>query len=310
MKVGLCLPQLGDGITVDVVRGFAQRAEALGYASLWVQDHFLWPLEPRRGYGGRNGAPIPPQYQSVLAPLPLLTAAATWTSTVRLGTSVLVAGNHRPVPLAQQLATIDVLSNGRLTVGLGVGWSAEEHDACGTDITTRGERIDDFVATLRACWADDPVEHDGPYFSVPPSMMRPKPVQRPHPPLISGMWSEAGLDRTRRLFDGWNPAGQSVERTHATITRLNSDRPAGMAPLTMHHRAFAQFPFAPTPPDDVVERLASEAAEAAAAGFEEMVLEHNFWSGVADPAAWGDVPDRFLPVLRAATAAVAAPDVP
>ena len=298
--VGLCLPQLGDGITADIAREFCRRAEALGYTSLWVQDHFLWPLEPRRGYAGREGAPIPRQYQSVLAPLELLTAAATWTTAVRLGTSILVAGNHWPAPLAQQLATIDVLSGGRLAAGFGVGWSAEEHDASGTDIRTRGARMDDFVATLVACWGDDPIQHDGPFFTVPPSIMRPKPLQRPHPPLLSGMWSAAGLERTRLQFDGWNPAGMPVAKSKALLDEMNAKRPAGKPPLTMHHRAFAQFPHAPTPEGDVVERLAAEAADAAQHGFDDFILEHNFWSGVADPAAWLDVPERFLPVVEAA----------
>jgi len=260
----------------------------------------MWPLEPRRGYGGRAGAPIPPQYRSVLAPTELLAAAAGWTRSVRLGTSVLVAGNHWPVPLAQRMATIDVLSDGRLTVGLGVGWSAEEHDASGTDVSRRGARMDDFVDALGACWGDDPVEHHGPFFDVPPSVIRPKPVQRPRPPLVSGMWSEVGLERTRRKFDGWNPAGMPVERVAAICDQLNADRPAGMAPLTVHHRAFAQYPLAPTPEGDVVERLASEAAAAREAGFDEIVLEHNFWTGIADPGAWVDVPDLFAPVVAAA----------
>ncbi len=299
MNVGLCMPQLGDGLTVDIVREFAQRAERLGYTSLWVQDHFLWPLEPRRGYGGREGAPVPKQYQSVLAPLELLTAAAIWTESVTLGTSILVAGNHWPAPLAQQLSTLDHLSNGRLVVGLGVGWSAEEHVAAGTDITTRGARMDDFVDALLACWADDPIEHHGPFFDIPPSIMRPKPLQKPRPKIVSGMWSAAGLERTRLAFDGWNPAGRPVASTAATLQQMNADRPAGMAPLTMHHRSFAQFPFAPTPEGDVVERLASEAAEAATQGFDDFILEHNFWSGIADPQAWLDVPEMFLPVLEA-----------
>ena len=299
MKVGLCMPQLGHGLTVEIVREFAIRAEALGYSSLWVQDHFLWPLEPKRGYAGRAGAPIPPQYQSVLAPLELLTAVATWTSTPKLGTSILVAGNHWPAPLAQQLATIDLLSAGRLVVGLGVGWSAEEHAAVGTDIATRGARMDDFIDALLACWADDPIHHEGPFFTIPPSIMQPKPTQRPRPAIVSGMWSTAGLARTTRHFDGWNPAGLPVAMANAVLAGMNAERPAGKPPLSMHHRAFAQMPFGPPPPGDVVERLAAEATEASAAGFEEFILDHNFWSGIADPNAWMDVPEMFLPVVHA-----------
>jgi probable F420-dependent oxidoreductase len=298
--VGLCLPQLGDGLTVDIVREFCHRAEDVGYTSLWVQDHFLWPLEPQRGYGGRPGAAIPHQYQSVLAPTELLTAAAVWTESVRVGTSILVAGNHWPAPLAQRLSTIDHLSRGRLVVGLGVGWSAEEHTAAGSDITTRGARMDDFVDALLASWAPDPVSHDGPFFTIPPSMMRPKPFQQPRPPLVSGMWSAAGLERTRTRFDGWNSAGMPVATTKQIVDDLNARRPDGMRPLTVHHRSFAQFPRASTPEGDVVARIAAEASEAAAAGFDDFVIEHNFWDAITSPEMWVDVPEMFRPAVEAA----------
>jgi probable F420-dependent oxidoreductase len=288
MGVGLCLPQLGEHVTPEVVRGFCERAEALGYTSLWVQDHFLWPLEPVRGYGGRAGAPIPLAYQSVLAPTELLTAAAAWTSTALLGTSILVAGNHWPAPLAQRLATIDVLSSGRLLVGLGVGWNAEEHAASGSDIETRGARMDEFLDALLACWDDDPVQHYGEFFDI----------ARPRPPLLSGMWSEAGLERTRRHFDGWNPAGMPVARAAEIASDLNARRPQGCAPLDVWFRAFAQFPHQPTPSGDPLERLVVEANAAREAGFREFIVEHNFWSAIASPQDWLDVPDRFADLLR------------
>lgn len=298
--VGLCLPQLGPGLTPRLLREFCENAEELGYTSLWVQDHFLWPLEPRRGYGGKQGAAVPPQYQSVLAPTELLAAAATWTGNPRLGTSILVAGNHWPASLAQRLATLDVLSAGRLLVGLGVGWNAEEHTASGTEVESRGARMDEFVDVLRACWGEDPVSYRGRFFDIAPSIVRPKPVQQPHPPLLSGMWSPRGLERTRLRFDGFNPAGWPVARVADAVAEMNSQRPSGMAPLEVYHRIFAQNPHAPTPEGDPVDRLAAEVADAAASGFKEVILEHNFWSGVADPEQWPTVPDRFLPALDAA----------
>ena len=299
MGVGLCLPQLGEHVTLPALQQFSRRAEHLGYTSLWVQDHFLYPLEPRRGYGGRPNAPIPTQYRSVLAPTELLTAAAMWTTTMKLGASVLVGGNHWPVSLAQRLATIDLLSGGRLLVGLGVGWNAEEHDVSGTDIATRGARMDDMVAALLACWGDDPVSHVGPFFRIPPSHVRPKPVQRPHPPLLSGMWSAAGLERTRTMFDAWNPAGQSVERVAATVAGLNARRPAGMAPLDVYHRGFAQYPLASTSPGDNVARLADEAVAARNAGFNEFIIEHNFLDTITSPDDWSAIPDAYADILSA-----------
>lgn len=159
--------------------------------------------------------------------------------------------------------------------------------------------MDDFVEALSACWAEDPVSHDGPFFTIPPTIIRPKPVQRPRPKLISGMWSAAGLRRTILQFDGWNPAGISVAQAKATLDEMNADRPRDMAPLTIHHRAFAQFPSSPTPAGDIVERLAAEAAEAAIFGFEDFIVEHNFWSGITTADAWLDVPELFSPVLEA-----------
>ena len=240
------------------------------------------------------------QYKSVWAPTELLAAAATWTTNVKLGTSILVAGNHWPASLAQRLATIDQISGGRLLVGLGVGWNAEEHTASGTEITNRGARMDDFVGALTACWADDPITYEGPFFTIPPSVLRPKPVQQPRPPLLSGMWSPAGLNRTRRLFDAWNPAGLPVDTVAEIVGGLNADRPAGMKPLDVYYRAFAQFPRAPTPEGDVAARLADEAAAAQRAGFVDFIIEHNFWDGITSPDDWAAVPQRFAPVVAAA----------
>jgi probable F420-dependent oxidoreductase len=298
--VGLCLPQLGVHITPDVVGAFARRAEELGYTSLWVQDHFQWPLRPRRGYAGRDGVPIPSQYQSVFAPTELLAYVAAHTQHVKLGTSVLVAGNHWPVPLAQRLATLDHLSAGRLLVGLGAGWNAEEHEASGTDIASRGARMDDFVPALLACWADDPVEYHGTWFDVAPSMVAPKPVQRPHPPLLSGLWSPAGFQRTVRWFDAWNPAGLPVDMVADTVEGLNRRREAHQAALEVYHRTFVQRPVGAAPDGDHLQALIEEATQARRHGFSEIILEHNFWHGITSPEAWLEVPDRYVAVVDAA----------
>ena len=295
--IGLCLPQLGPHVTLEAVRDFAISAEELGYGSLWVQDHFLYPVEPRRGYAGRPGLPVPEEYRSVLAPTELLTAAAAWTTRPLLGTSVLVAGNHWPAPLAQRLATIDVLSGGRLVVGLGVGWNAEEHDASGSDITTRGARIDDFVPALLACWSDDPVEYSGPFFQIPTAVMQPKPLQRPHPPLLTGIGTPAGMERMRQHYQGWNPTGPSVDEVAATATETNGRRSAGMSPLQIHYRAFFQRPLVPEA--QPLDTLLEEARAAANHGFDQYIVEHNFWNGIESPADWAAVPERFAALVEA-----------
>lgn len=282
------------------MREFAIKAEELGYSGLWVQDHFMYPLKPIRGYGGRDEMP-PTQYQSVYAPLETLAFVAAVTSTVRLGTSILVAGNHWPVPLAQRLATVDQMANGRLVVGLGVGWSVEEHTASGTDVTTRGRRMDDFVPALLACWGDDPVSYDGPVFSIPPSYVDPKPVQKPRPTLLSGMWSAEGLARTAKWFDAWNPAGLKPAKVLAMVEQMNAMRSAEQAPLQVFGRSFVQAPLAPRPDDgDNLARMVSDAVAAREAGYVELTLEHNFWDGIETPADWLSLLDRYLPVVDAA----------
>ena len=303
--VGLCLPQLGEHVTAEVVVGFCREAEQLGYTSLWVQDHFLWPLQPARGYAGVPGLPIPRPYQSVFAPTELLATAAAVTTAPRLGTSVLVQGNHWPASLAQRLATIDVLSRGRLVVGLGQGWNAEEHTASGTSIRDRAARMDEFVEVLLACWGPDPVAFEGQFFSVPPSIQRPKPFQQPHPLLVSGASSPAGRARTAARFDGWNPAGRPVADVVADLAEMQAARDPGRAPLRVFHRTFVQFLGPPEPLDATLDRLRTEVTDAAAAGFEEVILEHNFWDAITSPADWLAVPSQFATVLDAAREASA-----
>jgi alkanesulfonate monooxygenase SsuD/methylene tetrahydromethanopterin reductase-like flavin-dependent oxidoreductase (luciferase family) len=183
--VGLQLPQLGHHTSPDVVRRYAQPRKSSGTGACGGQDHFLYPLEPKRPYRNRPDEPVPEPYQSVLASTELLAFVAACTNRVRLGASVLVAGTHWPVPLAHRLATVDMLSGGRLVAGFGLGWNQEEHEAAGVDIRQSGKRLEDFIPALLACWGDDPVNYDGPFFTIPPSVIRPKPVQRPRPKILA-----------------------------------------------------------------------------------------------------------------------------
>src|SRR5215210_9539128 len=148
MRVGLSLPQLGGHVTRPVLRRFCERSEELGFDGLWVQQHLFYPHHSKSGYSARPGLAIPERYRSILAPLETLAAAAAWTTKTTIGTSVLVAGYHRPLDLAQRLATLDVLSEGRLIVGFSVGWSDDEHAQMDVDPRTRGARSDELVDAL------------------------------------------------------------------------------------------------------------------------------------------------------------------
>lgn len=295
--VGLCVPQLGGHVDRNTLREFVTRAEALGFASLWVQEHLFYPLHPRSGYSSIPGQPIPAPYESALSATETLTAIACWTERVDVGTSVLVAGYHRPLELAQRLATIDVLSAGRLIAGFSVGWSDEEHEQMDVDPRTRGRRCDELVTALARCWADDPVEFEGDFFSIPASYVRPKPVQSPRPRLLSGMRSERGLERTARLFDIWNPSRGSAAEVAATAERINAMRP-GRPPIEVYHRVFLE-PSVPDPdvPPPGIDGVARAYADAQQAGLDSVIVEANFWREIRSPQDWLGLPAHLARAL-------------
>ncbi|MBA3744187.1 TIGR03619 family F420-dependent LLM class oxidoreductase [Sporichthya sp.] len=293
--VGLCLPQLGPAVDAGLVREFAQTAEGMGFDHLWVQDHFLYALTQAGEYGGSATAQ-PERYQSVWAPTELLGAVAAWTSTIRLGTSVLVGGNHYPVQLAQRLATVDRLAGGRLdAIGLSVGWSVEEHRAMGVDPRTRGKRMDEFVPALRACWGPDPVEHHGPFFDLDPCLMQPKPLSPFR--LMSGMWSEAGLARTAAQFDLWNPGSLPIPTVQQMLGTINAQRAAGRAPVEVIYRVALESTAGKRM---TVDEVAARTAEVRDAGMEGVIVETNFCSEIDSPAAWLAMLASLKPVLDAA----------
>jgi probable F420-dependent oxidoreductase len=205
MKIGFSLPNIGPIATAESVTRIAQRAEDLGYSSLWTIERLLYPLKPQRPYPGTPDGSLPEIYRHTLDPLDSLTFVASQTRKIRLGTSVLDIPYYNPVTLARRLTTIDILSGGRLCVGLGLGWSKDEMDATGSDITKRGALADEFLPLLKAIWTTNPVEFRGKFFTVPKSYIDAKPVQKPHPPIYMGAFVPAALKRLARLADGWNP---------------------------------------------------------------------------------------------------------
>jgi probable F420-dependent oxidoreductase len=220
MRLGVSLAQVGRLADPASVRAAAVSAEQIGYSSLWVRDRLLAPVEPRTTNTNLPGAELPPEWATSLDPLAVLTYAAAVTDRVRLGTSILVAPWYRPALLARSLASLDVLSDGRLTVGLGLGWSLDEYEAAGVPLNERGSRLDHALDVLEACWAPDPICYDGPDLRIAPSLMGPKPLQHPRPPILLAGYSPAGLDRVARRADGWNPVGLPVERLASMWTTV------------------------------------------------------------------------------------------
>ena len=312
MKIGLCLPQLGPHASLEAVRGFAGSAETLGFDSLWVQEHLFYP-QPAQGYSGAPGVPWPEAYAQLLSPMELLSFVAGFTTRIRLGTSVLVSAYHRPLTLAKQAATLDVLSGGRFLLGLGLGWCEPEFQLMDTPFTARGPRSRDFIQALKCCLGPDPVEYHGAFFDVPACRTSPKPVGGSLS-LIGGFWSQAGMRRTAEHCDAWMPAGMNVGEAVAGIKAIN-----GMArddfsrgPLKLVYRVFsspqlvgvADISVGPLSPNwqGSVDSMRDRVAEAVAAGVSELIIDTSFFAENPGADGWVAQPEFFAPLLEVARA--------
>jgi probable F420-dependent oxidoreductase len=222
MRVGITLPNLGPSANATAVKHGAQHAERLGYDSLWVMDRLLYPVTPRTAYPATPDGSLPEFYQQVLDPLESLTFAAAHTSRVALGTSILDIPFYHPVVLARRLTTLDVLSGGRLRVGFGLGWSDDEFQAVGASAKERGARADEFLQVLKTIWTTDPVTFQGQHFQVPPSIIGPKPVQKPHPPIYLAAYVSAALKRAATVANGWMPNGIPLEAMPQMLAQFHA----------------------------------------------------------------------------------------
>jgi probable F420-dependent oxidoreductase len=193
MKIGFGAPVSGVWATPGNLASFAARAEAAGYASLWTFQRLIVP----------EGSAMEPVYHSVLDPTVALGYAAAVTSRIRLGVAVVNMPYLSPTYLAKQAATIDVLSEGRLDLGLGLGWMPAEFAAVGAAMARRGARTAEYIEVMRRLWAGGIAEFSGEFYSVPAGRMAPVPVQRPGPPVLLGGTVPRALERAGRLADGW-----------------------------------------------------------------------------------------------------------
>ena len=206
MRLGFSIPQVGNVGGPAATRAVCERAEALGYDSLWVLDRLLRPVAAKTPYPVTADGQLPEAAKRVLDPIGLLTFAAACTKRARLGTSVLNLPYYNPVLLARALTTVDVLSEGRLSVGFGTGWSQDEYDAVGVDMKTRGARANEALDLLEKYWTEDAPEHHGQFYTLPKCHVA-RPVQRPRPRVYLAAFVPATLKRVAERADGWNPAG-------------------------------------------------------------------------------------------------------
>jgi probable F420-dependent oxidoreductase len=234
MRFGCVLPHMGPLASPESLIRVAQRAEGLGYHSLWVADRLLFPVKPRTPYPVAADGTLPEYFRRVMDPVETLTFVAAHTRRITLGTSVLDMPFYNPVVLARRLATLDVLSGGRLRVGLGQAWSADELEAVGVDPGQRGPRADEFIRALQALWTRDPVELGGPHFRMAPSVIGLKPVQKPHPPIYLAAYVPVALRRAAALANGWLPSSLPLPALAQLVPQFRDlARAAGRDPAAL-----------------------------------------------------------------------------
>jgi probable F420-dependent oxidoreductase len=205
MKFGLSLAGLSPRHHAEVAR----HAEAAGFESLWMPEHLVLPdtLPATYPYTGTGEAPITSS-TAAYDPWVVLGAIAASTTTIRLATNVYILPLRHPIVTARAVLTLDRVSHGRVTLGVGVGWLEEEFTAVGENFHTRGSRTDEIIPLLRRLWTEPVVEHDGEHYRLPPVRFEPKPFQHPIPIEIGGT-SAPALRRAGRIGDGWLELGSA-----------------------------------------------------------------------------------------------------
>ncbi len=223
MRIGLGAPVAGAWATAANLTGFGSQAERLGYDSLWTLQRLLVP----------DSRTMEPVYQSVLDPLVSLGYLAAVTSTVRLSIGVVNLPFVTPLYLAKQVATLDVISGGRVDLGLGIGWLPEEFTASGAITARRGARTEEYLTVLRTLWAGHNDDFHGEFYEIPAGRQAPSPVQRPGPPILLGGMSAPAMDRAARIADGWVTSSRADLRQVQEAAAIIQDKAAeaGREPL-------------------------------------------------------------------------------
>ncbi|HSE06140.1 MAG TPA: TIGR03619 family F420-dependent LLM class oxidoreductase [Methylomirabilota bacterium] len=207
MRYGFYLPTRGPTASPDALETLVARGEALGFSSVVIADHVVFPVAIRSKYPYTVSGAFPGQGDA-LEQLPLMAFVAARTRTLRLISSVMILPYRNPVVTAKMLATIDVLSRGRVTVGVGVGWLREEFEALAAPpFERRGAVSDEYLRIFKTLWTQDPASYHGEFYRFESIRCLPHPVQKPHPPIWVGGHSPAALRRVARLGDGWHPVG-------------------------------------------------------------------------------------------------------
>jgi probable F420-dependent oxidoreductase len=288
MKVGILLPQISEYATRENIIYIAKEAEKEGFDSVWTLDRLLWPIKPQTPYPGTPDGSLPVEYQNVFDPLATLTYVAGHTERISLGTSVIDMLFHNPVVLAKRLTTLDILSDGRVIAGFGIGWSKDEYDVSGIPFKDRGARADEFLQLLNRIWTDDIVEYTGKYYKMPASKIGPKPLQKPRPPILLGGFTPKTFPRIVNYADGWlgiagfgplEQLGQMINGLREEAKKFNKE-PSGVSVYILaypnvldSHSSSTQTRF---PMTGTIEQIGSDIEQIKKMGVKHIVFGYLF----------------------------------
>ncbi|MGH2670769.1 MAG: LLM class F420-dependent oxidoreductase, partial [bacterium] len=206
----------------EYLKALAETAEAVGAASLWAPEHIVLVDEyrSRYPYSDDGRLPLDPSSGGLADPFAVLTFIAALTRSVRLGTGICLVPQRNPVYTAKMVACLDVLSKGRVDFGVGVGWLAEEFAALGVAFERRGARTRAYLEVMRRLWTEPVASYQSEFYALPPVRFEPKPIQRPHPPILFGGESDAALRRVADVGQGWFGWNVTPEMTAERVAAL------------------------------------------------------------------------------------------
>jgi len=287
LAFGAHLPHLGRQVDAQTLTHFAQRIEQLGCDSGWVSDHVCWPAEIASKYPySDDGSFAPAPDMGWLDPIATQLFVAAVTKNLRLGFTVLILPYRQPVATAKQLATLDVLSGGRLTLGVGIGWMAEEAAILGMPWDQRGKRTDEQLALFHALFTEKNPSFDGEFYHIPKVGFEPKPIQQPVPVWVGGN-SPAAFRRAARFGSGFHAAFQplaTVKEEFTQVCRYAESLERDPAEITLSLRLYLD-PNGAMPADKSiagsVTQMQDRIGELAAAGIDHVVLDPVARGGVA-----------------------------
>jgi probable F420-dependent oxidoreductase len=217
MKLGIEMFATDFAIRPDEL---ARACEERGFESVWYPEHTHIPASRRTPFPG--GTDLPKEYWHTHDLFVALMAAAAVTKTIKIGSGICLAIERDPITLAKEVASVDQLSNGRLIFGIGGGWNAEEMENHGTPFKKRWKVLREKVEAMKTIWAQDEAEYHGEFVNFDPIWCYPKPVQKPHPPIVLGSNTAQGLERVAKYCDGWLPNARAFKQLPAMVSDLRT----------------------------------------------------------------------------------------